>query len=800
MAVSLWLLLCAAPVPDAISGAAAPVVVELVPPTVVTATDISLVTEPDTPVTVVVIIRVDELGEVAWVLLEESAGEPYDSAVMTAATHFRFDPARYGGAPVAVDIRFRQTFTPPAAPVEPGTRRDALLTGQVREKGTRLPVTARIAATVDGETFEAACGTNGKFTLPVPHGEAVVEVVSQAHLRFRVHEMLAANEQVEVRYLLERSSYNPYETVVIGKRERQVVARTSLRGREIKQVPGTFGDPFHVISTMPGVGHVVSLLAYPIVRGNSPGNTGFLLDGVRVPQLFHMLAGPAVVHPEFIDRVDFYPGSFPVQYGGYIGGIVDGITHRVRRDEEIIDAHVDFTKAGLFVRGPVEPLGVTGTVAARYGYPGLMLDLLSAELYASYWDYQAQIDGGTGDKRWRAFVFGSFDEVGEVDSRGERQTGAGAQFHRIDLSYYVGRGELTDSYKLVLGFDQTLADGDSEVLTTMSVVPRLRWNLALGDQLTLHAGLNGAVRHFVGNLTDEDGALNLDSDMQTGGAFVALAWSPGARWLVAPGIRADLYHNSEATEVAADPRLLVRYHLTDIEPGPVWLKGGVGLFHQPPRFLVPLPGFEELALQHGLLESTQISAGVEAALPGGFHADVQGYFQYMDPLLFDLTYDAAWQDPGELQGDELFDPRIGRSYGVEVLLKHHGRGSLFGWLSYTLSWSDRRNGDAWVPFDFDRRHMLHVVAGMSLPRNWDVAVRAQLQSGRPIANAAGRVDRTAPFYRIDIRIDKRAVWNDWLLDFYIDIINATLSTERLDNDPGNSLRYTLPTLGVRVVI
>ena len=56
----------------------------------------------------------------------------------------------------------------------------------------------------------------------------------------------------------------------------------------------------------------VSLLPFPIVRGASPSSTGFLLDGTRVPLLYHLLSGPSVIHPDFIDEVQFYPGGAPV--------------------------------------------------------------------------------------------------------------------------------------------------------------------------------------------------------------------------------------------------------------------------------------------------------------------------------------------------------------------------------------------------------------------------------------------------------------------------------------------------------
>ena len=45
------------------------------------------------------------------------------------------------------------------------------------------------------------------------------------------------------------------------------------------------------------------------------------------------------------------------------------------------------------------------------------------------------------------------------------------------------------------------------------------------------------------------------------------------------------------------------------------------------------------------------------------------------------------------------------------------------------------------------------------------------------------------------RVDNRAVWRKWLLDFYVDVTNAALAPR--GGPAGTVLRYVLPTVGVR---
>ena len=107
----------------------------------------------------------------------------------------------------------------------------------------------------------------------------------------------------------------------------------------------------------------------------------------------------------------------------------------------------------------------------------------------------------------------------------------------------------------------------------------------------------------------------------------------------------------------------------------------------------------------------------------------------------------------------------------------------------------RRDG-AWVPYDFDRSQLVNVVAGLPLRRNWDVGLRLQYQSGKPETITAGYNEaRTAGYVRFDMRVDKRAVWRSWLLDFYVDVANVALLPEEVT--AGTVIRYVLPTVGLR---
>jgi len=781
-------------------------------------------------------------GRVQKVVPLTSPQPVFDAAVKRAVSAFRFQPARHAGRPVPVEITFTHTFLPqrPTA-VAPSPRRGPPLTsvlrGRLVEMGTRAPVSgATVAALVAGRRYTVeADNREGRFSLRLPAGAARVTVHAAGYLAFLQRETLRPRQRTTVTYYLQRERYDPYEIVVVDQRRRQEVSRISLRGAEIKQIPGTFGDPFRVVQTLPGTASVISLLPFPVVRGASPSSTGFLLDGTRVPLLYHLLVGSSVIHPELIDEVNFYPGGAPVNYGGYTSGIVDGRTHRARADEKLIDLDANLLSIGGLVRWPVKPLGVTVTAAARYGYPGLILSLATDQASLSYWDYQLRVDGGNPVNGWTLFVYGAGDQLDTISPEADPndpdpplEPALVLQFHRADLRFFGGSGRLRSVLRLVAGFDRTESAGTNVRTGVLEPSARLSWRH--GERLTVNLGAEGIYHDLAHASPPENtsGDFSLASVTQdlglllVGSTYLEVLWRPTPGWLIRPGVRGDLLYDGETTTGAVDPRLTVRYRLLSpswselpegSDEGSIWLKGAVGVFHQPPRFVLPLPGLDTMPLKYGLLRSIQASVGVEAPLPLGATVSVEGYFNYMDPTIFDLTVNAqdlntaantslfpqnTAPSPGAVEDllDRLLSPTVGRAYGLEVLLRRRARNGVYGWISYTLSLSERQRDGVWAPYDFDRSHLLNLVLGLPLPRNWDLGLRFQYHSGKAATTTYGyNTARTDGYVRVDLRLDKRAVWKGWLLDFYVDLINAAVLPEELT--PGTVIRYVLPTIGLR---
>jgi hypothetical protein len=203
-----------------------------------------------------------------------------------------------------------------------------------------------------------------------------------------------------------------------------------------------------------------------------------------------------------------------------------------------------------------------------------------------------------------------------------------------------------------------------------------------------------------------------------------------------------------------------------------------------------------------LQTSWQGALGVGTRHVPGVEVEVTGYLQRY--VLTDLR-DPALLNPDPLASDFLIR-RDARSYGLEVMIRRPASERLNGWISYTLSQSQRALGGVIGPSDWDQRHILNAVLGYRLGLT-TLGARGHLNTGRPVLVSGGQAEsfvRLPTFYQLDLRAERRILFDAFTLNVYIELVNATLSREvyQLDQQPTGelserSLRIVLPSLGVR---
>ncbi len=657
--------------------------------------------------------------------------EPFVGAALRSAEGFRFTPAERDGRPVGAKIRVEAVFEAPPEP-EPEIQSAPRLAAPTPNSPTPPPAPPPSTSRRQKATLDSGI--------------------------------------VEVRVLGERASPDSQ----------------SFTRAEARLIPGTFGDPLRAIESLPGTTSVVSGLPYLFVRGAPPGNVGTFVDGVRIPMLWHAFVGPSVLHPATIERVTLHRGGYPARYGRFAGAIV-AVDTVPPRGPWRGESSVRVVDVGLMQSAPLSENGSSAAlVSGRYSLVGPVVRAVSSETEIGYWDYQvlSQVDLGPHD-RLGVLGFGAKDDLVTEDFR------SSTLFHRVDPRYVH---DFSDDAQLrlavALGLDRTSSDKGS--VRDDLVAPRLEYQVRFQEFLALRMGADAGLDSYhldVDPTLRQRAATQLSSLMgprreTTVGSYADVTWHPTSSVWFSPGVRADLFRAEGRSLLGFDPRLAARLEVSRR----VAFEHTLGLAHQSASFVPGVPGAQVTNVRQGLQRTVQASSTVQWRLAERTQLSVTAF----DAIYRNLADPLGTEHRISLDADQTGRRVRGSAYGLEFYLQRSFADGIGGYLSYTISRSERSYDSIDTLSSFDRTHVLSLALAMALGHGWLVGTRTTLQSGLPTrwATADGPVfrgdDRTEPFFRVDLRGEKAWVINDTAsISLVMELLNASFShetTERSCNE------------------
>ncbi len=780
---------------------------------------------------VLLAIEIDETGAARTVEVIRSAGYGFDEAAVEAAKLFRFSPAEDASGPVPVIIEFEYGFL-----LDSSTRSDAVpqevveeapveqpvnLEGQVVEMGTRRPL-ADITLRLEPSGLETITDANGRYQLRgVPVGQTKVRIVHPGFQQMEETITLTEGQVTEAKLWLRNLSYGTAGVIGAYQREKVEVTQRSISIEEIRRIPGTFGDPVRVVQSLPGAARSPFGTGLLIIRGSNPQDSGVYVDGIRIPLIYHLGGFESVINPDLVAGVDYLPGGFGVQYGRSTGGVVDVTTKGKFPDRPHISWSTDILDSGGTFTASLGKKKQHGIgVAARRSYIDALLPLFTANTgfvaKPRWYDYQAKyIYQGDAPIQFSALAFG-FEDVlfastppgfsQGTDQDGQGDLGTRYSTHRILVNLEV---PITDSlhFRFTPSFGNDYGEfklGNEWKASNSQWIAEVRAELPWepSEHFRLVPGVD-----FLGGWSDFEIILPFDPSSFASTdplaerepfsvAETQPGWGPDAylmaqirplkdpeALLISPGLRFNYINiTGELTQISFDPRLSARWAVQERTR----LKGSVGLYSQPPQpFQAFRPDDEMVELKPE--KSLSGTIGVEHDFSQVIHADVEFFYKWM--------YDLIVGNPNFQSLDTQFfvNSGVGRAYGMEVLLRHDPVGPLFGWISYTLSRSERKDDpddDRYYLFDYDQTHILSAVAGYKLPLDFEISAKAQYVTGNPTTTYGLGVydvdldtynafstseynDRRLPAYgSVSLRLDKLFTFKTWQLDLYVDVLNV----------------------------
>ena len=765
--------------------------------------------------TVVLKLDIDADGQVVEVQVVEPAGHGFDEAAADAARRFTFTPARRGDKPVASRILYRYAFTlspPPSESqkAEPAAPQFGLLQGTLLGGDPPTPLAGVGVRLRPVNSAEVAVVTDveGHFQLPeLLEGDVAVDATFPGFQPLHVKERVISGKATVVKYVLRSTEDSAWEVTVRGSAVHREVTHYELSREELLRVPGTFGDAVHAVEAMPSVARAPAFSGALIVRGSAPQDTQVFVEGTLIPQVFHFGSLSSVVPSEMIENLEFYPSNFSVRYGRGMGGIVEVGLRQTNPDGKYHgSAQIDFINLRANAEGPIPGMrawsfmaGFRTSYVDRWLVPVLRSSGSAIQGMPRYSDYQMYLERKLRKNGvFRVGFFGAQDKYVPIEENPKDWRAPTSSFGylqsllRLPLSPDVN---LRASWSMGR-MNNTLPGDDGRMSSTTANLATARGELSVktGSVGIARVGTDLMYAPFtVGAVTDvqESGgglasqrtdspslrSVDLHGVFFRPAAFAEYEYAPSPRTNVTGGVRLDYAKDTSQVDVA--PRISARQTLIDKPYSPI-LKGGLGLFYQPPEPGQTLPELGTQGLQSQRAVHSML--GFEQPLGKQVSLSVEGFEKELRRLVYSRV-DGSGNSVTENSG-------TGRVLGVDVLLRYRPDANFFGWIAYTLSRSTRQRApdEPTRLFLYDQTHILNALASYQLGRGWELGARFRYISGflYPACfgglfdNSVGRYrcygpptqNRLGPFHQLDLRVEKTWTYPSFKWSAYMDVINA----------------------------
>jgi TonB family protein len=782
-------------------------------------------------------LTVDVAGKVTDARVITPVGNGFDAAAIEAARRFVFEPAKRGDHAIPARIKYRYVFE--MAPEAPPTPTTGMLEGKVLSRGTNQAI-AVAAVTLTGTngagsiTRTAITDAAGAFQFQeLPPGLYHVKLAASGLAPLAADEEVTAGDLTSVTYRLQGVGAPKDETALefgatatIEAPPREVTKR-SLSGEELLRVAGTRGDPLKAIEYMPGVGRSPQA-EFVIIRGSSPADSEVQFEGAPINRLYHFGGLTSFVQPRLLDKIDLYPGNFSARYGRKMGGIIDVSVRDPKTDALHAVVDINLVDSSFLLEGPLAK-NWSFAVAAKRSYMDFFIDKLlpkdEVQVTAApvYWDYQAMVAYKPGSNdRFRAMVYGSYDDLklilahpADTDPSIRGGLSSKTVFHRAQFVWqHKYNAAVEHEINVSTGpfsFDQNVGPDLALQIPGYDGFLRSEWRARLTDQLRLTGGLDISYNWFDFTYAGPR-PTQLDGDPDTFGpltgrqnvqldqsytivrpaAYLEAIWQATDRLTLVPGGRVD--YLGDVHRWTVDPRLTARYQLT----ATTTIKGGIGLFSQAPSGAESLPVLGNPHLRPG--HAQHYSLGIEKEVGTRLKLTAEGFYKRLSQLTVNSP----------VPGENLNNDGIGRIYGGEASAKLRPTEKSSGFLSYTLSRSERNDhGTEWRLFNWDQTHILTIAGAYRLGHSWDLSGTFRYVTGNPITPVVGSIynansdtykpvygavnsDRSNAFHRLDLRVEKSWHVKTGSIAAYVDLQNAY----NRHNEEGRAYNYNFTQSGV----
>ena len=651
--------------------------------------------------------------------------------------------------------------------------------GTVIDKSSRQPLEF-INVMIVGLNKGGVTNAEGKFSIgQVPPGIYRLQASAIGYKTVTTPEYMLSTRDLHIQIEMEENQTElEGVTVTASPFRRDIESPVSLRIiglQEIEKSPGANRDISRIVQSYPGV--AFSPIGYRndlIVRGGSPSENRFYLDGVEIPNINHFSTqgasgGPVgILNADLIREVNFYTGAFPTDKGNALSSVLDFKLRDGDMERNSLKATLGASEVSLASNGHLGKK-TSYLVSVRQSYLQFLFDMLGLPFLPTFTDAQFKLKTRF-DARNELTVLG----LGGIDKM-KLNTKADDEDNEYILSYlpkiqqetftlgavyrhYAGahvqsvvashsylnnrntkyqQNDESDPEHLMLRLRSTEQNTQLRLENSSSF---RNWKVTVGTSLDYSQYSNTTFQKVY-----TDRAQTFDYHTYLGimrwGLFGTVNYtSIDERFTASLGLRADANNYSAAMKDLSDqlsPRLSLSYQLTEH-----WsLSGNAGLYYQLPPYTAL--GFKnnnglyanKYALRY--MQVSQGSIGLNWRKGDTFEVSVEGFYKDYDKIPLSVAdgipLTCKGNDYGVIGNELLTSTAQGRSYGAELLLKWLVAKKLNLASSFTLFKSEYRTDkeSEYIASAWDNRFIFNLRGTYNLPRHWSVGMKVSCIGGAP---------------------------------------------------------------------
>ena len=549
------------------------------------------------------------------------------------------------------------------------------------------------------------------------------------------------------------------------------IGRYTISTETIKKTPTLLGenDLLKTLQLLPGVQAGSEGTVGINVRGSTPDHNLILLDGITIYNINHLFGFVSIINSDAIASADFLKGNIPARYGGRLSSVLDVRLREGNRKEWKSTIGLSPIATRITIEGPIKKNKSSVLLSFRRTWLDAVLRLGSKI---------AKSDG--------------LNLIGFYDLNAKWNYTFSAK-NRLYCSFYTGQDKLQNSFKLS---ESTYKYGFNWGNNTFG----LRWNHLFSQKL--FGNLTANYTKFSYNLEDTfEGKTNFVNKVSSGIEDIGLKYEfdyfPSNNHDIKYGLGVVLHRfrpEVKQFKVGSSDTLIMPTNLIatfevsayveddfDVSNS---LKINAGLHYAnqfvnnktyhtlQPRFSARLLVGKMSALKFSysntaqflhLLTNSSVGLPTDLWVPvtskilpekancwslgysrnigeRGYNFSVEAYYKALTNVL-EYKEGTNFLNNPNLSWDERVSMGKATSKGVEFFLEKT-KGKNTGWLSYTLSKTDRifpdiNNGEPF-PFKYDRRHNLSINVSHNFTPNRSLSFVFTYTTGAAVNLAAGR--------------------------------------------------------------